>query len=199
LLGRPWQSNKREIFDGRNNTYTFENNGERHTLLPLKDEGAATNISNQILMMSEEEFLKQGKEDAEYTLLEKTETVVADLEVIDLTLENQILLSENENVMTNELFNEVLTIKSIDETKEFIAEENFTEEVVMEDNSEEIATSERQENEQEVILRDNKTVLCEKPQFDVENNMCKYCCEQVVEKEVFVDSKKEKGKNEKRT
>jgi hypothetical protein len=66
LLGTPWQSDQREIYDGRNNTYNFEKNGERHTLLPLKDESATVDISNQVLMMGEKEFLKQGKEDVVY-------------------------------------------------------------------------------------------------------------------------------------
>jgi hypothetical protein len=71
---------------------------------------------------------------------------------------------------------------------------------VIEDKSEEIVTSEQWKNEeQEVILRDNKKVLCEKPQFDIENNMGKDCCEKVVEGEVFVHSSKEKEKNEKTT
>jgi hypothetical protein len=58
LLGRPWQSNQRTIYDGRNNTYTFEKNGVRHTLLPLKDKCAIEEINNQVLMMSVKEFLK---------------------------------------------------------------------------------------------------------------------------------------------
>jgi hypothetical protein len=139
LLGRPWQYDQREIYDGRKNTYTFEKNGERHTLLPLKDEGATTKINNQVLMMSEKEFLKKEKEvKAEYTFLDQPKTIVADFEVIDLPLENQILLNEHEDVITSELSSEMLTRESINEAKEIIAEENFSEEIVMESNEDEV-------------------------------------------------------------
>lgn len=40
LLGRTWQFEKRQIHDGRNNTYIFENDGKGHTVVPLKNEGA---------------------------------------------------------------------------------------------------------------------------------------------------------------
>jgi hypothetical protein len=40
LLGRPWQFDRREIHDGRSNTYTFEKDGRKNTLIPLKDENA---------------------------------------------------------------------------------------------------------------------------------------------------------------
>jgi hypothetical protein len=50
-----------------------------------------------MLMMSENEFLKQEKEDESW-----------------YTLENQILLNEHENMIINELSSEFLLRKSID-------------------------------------------------------------------------------------
>ena len=38
LLGRPCQFNRKLAYDGRGNTSTFEKDGRRHTLHPLKDE-----------------------------------------------------------------------------------------------------------------------------------------------------------------
>ena len=38
LVGRPWKFNRKVIYDGRENTYTFEKDGRRHTLNPLKEE-----------------------------------------------------------------------------------------------------------------------------------------------------------------
>jgi hypothetical protein len=53
-------------------------------------------------------------------------------------------------------------------------------------------THEQQESgEQEVILRDNTKVLCEKPQFDIEINMGKDCEDRVVEEKVFMDFRKQ--------
>ena len=38
LLGKPWQSDKKVTYDGRDNTFNFEKYERRHTLIPLKDE-----------------------------------------------------------------------------------------------------------------------------------------------------------------
>ena len=37
LLGRPWQFDIKFIHDGRKNTYTLENNGRTHMLLPIEE------------------------------------------------------------------------------------------------------------------------------------------------------------------
>jgi hypothetical protein len=37
LLGRPWQFDINVIHDGRRNTYTLENNGRTHMLLPIEE------------------------------------------------------------------------------------------------------------------------------------------------------------------
>lgn len=38
LLGRPWYFDRKVVYYGRSNTFTFEKDGRRHTLHPLKDE-----------------------------------------------------------------------------------------------------------------------------------------------------------------
>ena len=38
LLGRPWQYEIKFVHAGRNNTYSLEKDGKRHTLSPLEDE-----------------------------------------------------------------------------------------------------------------------------------------------------------------
>jgi len=85
LLSKPWHYDKKVMHDGRRNTYTFEKHGEKNTLLTLKDEGSMAQISSQVLMMSEKEFLKQDtKEEEIYILPKETDTIV---EVINLPLE----------------------------------------------------------------------------------------------------------------
>jgi hypothetical protein len=37
LLGRLWQYDKNVMYNGRENTFTFEKEGIIHTLIPLKD------------------------------------------------------------------------------------------------------------------------------------------------------------------
>ena len=38
LLGGTWQYDRKFVHDGRKKTYSLEKNGEKHVLLPLKDE-----------------------------------------------------------------------------------------------------------------------------------------------------------------
>lgn len=65
-------------------------------------------------MMNAKEILKKEKEDdVGYTLRDKSKTITIVIEVIDLPLENQILLNEHENIMTDELSSEFLSIKML--------------------------------------------------------------------------------------
>ena len=57
LLGRPWQFDKKVIHDGRNNTYTLENNGRTHMLLPIEDKEKKREASSSIHIMSGKELL----------------------------------------------------------------------------------------------------------------------------------------------
>ena len=38
LLGRPWQYDRVSIHEGKKNSYMFEKDGIKHTLLPLQEE-----------------------------------------------------------------------------------------------------------------------------------------------------------------
>ena len=58
LLGRPWKFDKGAIHDGKINTYNFEMDGERHTIIPFKDEGMTTKINNPLLILNAKEFLE---------------------------------------------------------------------------------------------------------------------------------------------
>ena len=55
LFGRPWQFDRKVIYDGAKNTYTFWQDGNKFILLPLKDEGKIEN------MLSEKELVKEMK------------------------------------------------------------------------------------------------------------------------------------------
>ncbi len=41
LLGRPWQYDRKVVHDGLTNCYKFLKDGIKHTLVPIKEEGAA--------------------------------------------------------------------------------------------------------------------------------------------------------------
>ena len=52
LLGRLWQFDWKAIHDGRRNTYTLEKDGNKKTLLPLKDEAGKETHGNSVMLMS---------------------------------------------------------------------------------------------------------------------------------------------------
>lgn len=51
LFGRPWKFNGKFIYDGRENTFTFEKDGRRHTLLSRKDETLEEQVSPKVLLV----------------------------------------------------------------------------------------------------------------------------------------------------
>ena len=57
LLGRPLQYDINGIHDGRENTYTLENNGRTHMLLPIEEKKVKDEASMSILLMSGKEIL----------------------------------------------------------------------------------------------------------------------------------------------
>ena len=63
LLGRPWKFDRNVIHDGRKNTYTLENNGRTHMLLPIEEKKVKEEVSTSILLMSGKELLKEVKKE----------------------------------------------------------------------------------------------------------------------------------------
>ena len=68
LLGRPWKYDINVVYNGRENNFTFEKEGRRHTLIHLKDEREEEKTSPKVLMVTEKEFLKHAH-DEEVSLL----------------------------------------------------------------------------------------------------------------------------------
>lgn len=62
LLGRPWHIDKKVIYDGRENNLTFEKDGRRHTLLPLKDENPNVQVNPRVMLVGGKDFLHKLKE-----------------------------------------------------------------------------------------------------------------------------------------
>jgi len=59
LLGRPCQFDRKAIHDGRKNTYTLEKDGNKHRLLPLKDEADKGAPGNSVMLISGKELLQE--------------------------------------------------------------------------------------------------------------------------------------------
>jgi hypothetical protein len=65
LLGRPWKYDINVIHDGRNNTYTLENNGRTHMLLQIEEKKVKEESITSILIMSGKELLSEVKKEQE--------------------------------------------------------------------------------------------------------------------------------------
>jgi hypothetical protein len=63
LLGRAWKFDRNVIHDGRKNTYTLENNGRTHMLLPIEEKKVKEEANPSILLMSGKELLKDVKKE----------------------------------------------------------------------------------------------------------------------------------------
>ena len=50
------------IYDGRENTFTFEKDGRRHTLLPFKDVKIEEQVNQRVMLVGGKEFLHQLKD-----------------------------------------------------------------------------------------------------------------------------------------
>ena len=62
LLGRQWKFDRKVIYDGRENTFTFEKDRRRHTLQPLKEEKLEEKIIPRVMLVGGKKFLHQLKE-----------------------------------------------------------------------------------------------------------------------------------------
>ena len=65
LLGRPRKFDWKGIHDGGRKTYTLEKDGNKHTLLPLKDEANKETPGNSVMLMSGKEMLQEFMKDEE--------------------------------------------------------------------------------------------------------------------------------------
>ena len=122
----PWQYDKKEMHDGRNNTYTFEKDGEKHTFLPLKDEGATKEVSPKVLLVSGKEFLQEIKnEEVYFALVDKTEVIPTSTNLNDLPKEVKKMLDEFAHIMVDDFPSELSPIRSINHHIDLIPRTNL--------------------------------------------------------------------------
>ena len=87
-LGGPWQFDRNTIHDGKKNTYTFEKDGRKHTLIPMKDEESIKHVSPKMLMVSGKEFQLQIKnEEVNFSLIGKPRVTLTSTKFTDLPIE----------------------------------------------------------------------------------------------------------------
>jgi hypothetical protein len=97
------------------NTYTLENNGRTHMLLPIKDKEVKSEVSNTILLMSGKELLTEvkNKEDTQFIVVKKPRIVLTSTRVDDLPEEIQELLKEFADIIVDELPRSLPPIRSV--------------------------------------------------------------------------------------
>lgn len=114
LLGRPWQYDINVAYNGRENTFTFEKEGRRHTLIPLKDERAEEQTSPKVLLFTEKEFLKHVQnEEVSFVVVGKPRTVLTTTRIVDLPIKVHKLLDEYVDIVVDDLPNELPPVRSI--------------------------------------------------------------------------------------
>ena len=111
LLGRPWQFDRGAMYDGKSNAVTFEKDGIRHILHPLKDEKPE---KEKVLLIGGKEFLHQLNDTEEsFVVIGKPNTILVNTRIDDLPNEVQDLLNENMDIIVDEFSNELPLVRSI--------------------------------------------------------------------------------------
>jgi hypothetical protein len=104
LLGRPWQYDRNVMYNGRENTFSLEKEGRRHTLVPLKDEKTEEQTSPKILLVKEKEFLEQLQADeVSFSIVGKPRTIITNTRMDELPIEVHKLLDEYVDIVVDDL------------------------------------------------------------------------------------------------
>ena len=67
LLGRSWQFDREAVHEGKRNFYSFEMNGEKHSLHPFR--GKKEEFSSQLLMMTNKRIVNDWKDEDEVKII----------------------------------------------------------------------------------------------------------------------------------
>ena len=115
------------IHDGRKNTYTLENNGRTHMLLPIEEKKVKEEANTRILLMSGKELLKEIKKDQEmqFVVVRKPRVILTNTFMDDLLEEIQELLENFADIIVDESPHSLPPIKSINHHIDLIPEANL--------------------------------------------------------------------------
>jgi hypothetical protein len=115
LLGRPWKFDRKVSHDGRKNTYTLENNGRTHMLLPIEDKEQKREVSSSILLMSGKEVLNGVKKEKElqFAVVRKLRVILTNTSIEYFLEEIKDLLENFADIVVDELPHSFRPIRSI--------------------------------------------------------------------------------------
>ena len=96
LLHTPWQFDKKVVYYGRRNCYSFDKDGMRNVLLPLQEGSTVEHQPTKVLMLTGKEYLQQfEEEELSYVMMCKPRVVMTKTSVLNLPEEVQEMLAEH--------------------------------------------------------------------------------------------------------
>eukprot|EP00253_Pinus_taeda_P019816 PITA_19816 len=118
---------RKTIHDGRKNTYTLEKDGNKHTLLPSKDEADKGAPGNSVMLMSVKKMLQEvGKcEEMHFVVIGRPKVILTSTNLDDLPEEIKTPLNDFADIIVDELPNALPPIKSIRHHIDLIRGESF--------------------------------------------------------------------------
>ena len=102
------------IYDGKENTSTFEKDGRRHTLLLLNDQKPEEQVIQKVLLVGGKEFMHKLKDtEVNFVVVGKPRVVLTNTWFDDLPAKIQDLLNEHVDIIVEYFPNELPPIRSI--------------------------------------------------------------------------------------
>lgn len=127
LLGRPWKFDWKAIHDGRRNTYTLEKDGNKRTLLPLKDEARKEVPGNSVMLMRGKELMQEVKKDEQmhFYVIGRIKAILTSTNLDDLSEEIKTLLNDFVDIIVDEFPNALPPMRSISHHIDLIPRAGF--------------------------------------------------------------------------
>jgi hypothetical protein len=114
------------VYNGKDNTFKFEKEGIRHTLICLKYERAEVKTSPKALLVTEKEFLKHVQdEEVSFSIVAKPRTILTNTRIDDLPIEVHKLLEEYVYIVVDDFPNELQPVRSISHHIDLIPRASF--------------------------------------------------------------------------
>eukprot|EP00253_Pinus_taeda_P011709 PITA_11709 len=106
---------QKAIHDGRKNTYTLEKNGNKHTLLSLKDDANKGAPRSIVMLMSGKKLLQEVRKGEEmyFVVIGRPKVILTSTNLDDLPQEIKTLLNGFVDIIVDEFPNALPPIKSI--------------------------------------------------------------------------------------
>ncbi|XP_057845233.2 uncharacterized protein LOC131054691 [Cryptomeria japonica] len=116
FLGRLWQFDKKVVHNGKENAYTIEKDGVKHTLMPMMEQEVdnSSSSSNKVMLVSGKEFIHEmNNEEVGFDLVLKPRHVFTTLKLGDFPPKVQGILNEYLEIVASNLPSDFPPMRSI--------------------------------------------------------------------------------------